>query len=103
MVQIRHKVILEENRAELTIHEVERKGAVLRVAHIDIPSFYMESEEKAQGLEYQSTTLDVQRLLGEMADVDGLSSTFETMAAARWMKPCRLRGCSFPRDLSCRS
>ena len=55
----------------MTIHEVERKGALLR-ARIDIPSFYMESEEKAQGLEYQSTTLDVQRLLGEMADVDGL-------------------------------
>jgi carboxyl-terminal processing protease len=74
VVQIRRdKVILEENRAELTVHEVEREGSKpLRVAHIDVPSFYMESEEKAQGLEYQSTTLDVQRLLGEMSDVDGL-------------------------------
>ncbi len=69
---VRDKIKLEEQAAKSSIVEVPKAGKARRVGVIDLPTFYLDSAARAQGLpDYRSTTRDVRRLLGELASTDG--------------------------------
>jgi len=69
---VRDKIKLEEQAAKSSVVEVPKSGGTRRVGVIDLPTFYLDSAARAQGQpDYRSTTRDVRRLLGELADTDG--------------------------------
>jgi carboxyl-terminal processing protease len=71
----RDEVVLEDNRAELTIRSMDGPdGVTKRIAVIDVPSFYQGMTRKSRGEEYQSTTRDVRKLLADLEseNIDGV-------------------------------
>ena len=69
---VRDKIKLEEQAAKSSVVEVPDSGGTRRFGVIDLPTFYLDSQARAQGLpDYRSTTRDVRRLLGELASTDG--------------------------------
>ncbi|MCP1676188.1 carboxyl-terminal processing protease [Natronocella acetinitrilica] len=72
---VRNEVALEEQAAQKSIEEVLRDGDTYRIGVITIPAFYADFAAAQAGDEnYRSTTRDVVRLLGELAeeDINGL-------------------------------
>jgi carboxyl-terminal processing protease len=68
----RDEVVIEEQRAEVKLHDVERDGRTLKVAVLDVPSFYQDMDARKNDKDFVSTTRDVRRLLDEVGEVDGL-------------------------------
>ena len=69
---VRDKIKLEEQAAKSSVVEVTRAGKTQRFGVIDLPTFYLDSAGRAEGLaDYRSTTRDVERLLGELTTADG--------------------------------
>ena len=69
---VRDKIKLEEQAAKRSVVEVSSAGDTQRFGVIDLPTFYLDSAAKAKGQpDYRSTTRDVQRLLGELAETEG--------------------------------
>ncbi|WP_339642680.1 carboxy terminal-processing peptidase [uncultured Porticoccus sp.] len=72
---VRDKIQLEEQAAKSEIIEVKNDSGNYRFGVITIPTFYLDVEAfYNRDPEFKSTTKDVQRLLGEMADqnIDGV-------------------------------
>lgn len=72
---VRDKIQLEEQAAKSEIIEVENESGSYRFGVITIPTFYLDVEAfYNRDPEFKSTTKDVQRLLGEMAEqnIDGV-------------------------------
>jgi carboxyl-terminal processing protease len=72
---VRDKIQLEEQAAKSEIIEVQNDSGNYRFGVITIPTFYLDVEAfYNRDPEFKSTTKDVQRLLGEMADqkIDGV-------------------------------
>lgn len=70
---VRDKINLEEQAAKSSIVETSVAGKTRRIGVIDLPTFYLDTAGRAQGLpDYRSTTRDVQQLLDEMAAGDGI-------------------------------
>lgn len=70
---VRDKIKLEEQAAKSSVVETTVAGETRRFGVIDLPTFYLDSAGRAQGLaEYRSTTRDVRRLLEEF-NADGNS------------------------------
>jgi len=70
---VRDKIKLEEQAAKKSVVEVPGTEKTRRVGVIDLPTFYLDSEARAQEQpDYRSTTRDVLRLLEELttADID---------------------------------
>ena len=91
----RDKVVLEENRAELTYHTFTDTGK--RVARIEVPSFYQEIRRNGQAEEIQSTTADVVKLIAEMDAVDGLVIDLRVNGGGSLDEALRLTGLFIPR------
>lgn len=69
---VRDKIKLEESAAKSSIVDVPGPDKTQRFGVIDLPTFYLDSAGLSQGLpDYRSTTRDVRRLLGELAETDG--------------------------------
>ncbi len=69
---VRDKIKLEEQAAKRSVVEASVGGKTRRFGVIDLPTFYLDTAGRAQGLpDYRSTTRDVQRLLGELTTEDG--------------------------------
>lgn len=69
---VRDKIKLEESAAKSSIVEASLDGKTQRFGVIDLPTFYLDSAARNQGLpDYRSTTRDVQRLINEMVSADG--------------------------------
>ncbi|WP_438958792.1 S41 family peptidase, partial [Porticoccus sp.] len=72
---VRDKIQLEEQAAKSEIIEVKNDSGNYRFGVITIPTFYLDVEAfYNRDPEFKSTTKDVQRLLGEMAEqnIDGV-------------------------------
>jgi len=69
---VRDKIKLEEQAAKSSVVDVESAGKTRRFGVIDLPTFYLDTAARAQGLpDFRSTTRDVRRLLSELTSADG--------------------------------
>jgi len=69
---VRDKIKLEEQAAKKSVVEIPSAEGTQRFGVIDLPTFYLDTAARAQGQpDYRSTTRDVRRLLGELAEEDG--------------------------------
>lgn len=69
---VRDKIKLEESAAKSSIIEASLDGKTRRFGVIDLPTFYLDSSARNQGVsDYRSTTRDVKRLINEMKSADG--------------------------------
>lgn len=69
---VRDKINLEEQAAKSSVVEASLGGKTKRIGVIDLPTFYLDTAGRAQGLpDYRSTTRDVKRLLNELQSEDG--------------------------------
>ncbi len=69
---VRDKIKLEESAAKSSTIEASIDGKTRRFGVIDLPTFYLDSAARNQGLpDYRSTTRDVKRLINELTSADG--------------------------------
>lgn len=70
---VRDKINLEEQAAKSSVVETSVGGKTRRIGVIDLPTFYLDTAGRAQGLpDYRSTTRDVRRLLAELIESKGV-------------------------------
>ena len=71
----RNRITLEAQAAQKSVHTIKRDGHEMRIGVITVPSFYLDAAAQDRGdADYKSTTRDVKRLVGELAQggIDGL-------------------------------
>ncbi len=69
---VRDKIKLEEQAAKSSIVQASVDGLTKNFGVIDLPTFYLDSQARAQGQkDYRSTTRDVKNLLAEFDSVEG--------------------------------
>ncbi len=72
---VRDKIKLEEQEAQSEIITINEEGKDYKLGVIKLPSFYINFEERARGVQdYKSTTRDVKKLIENLkkANIDGL-------------------------------
>lgn len=94
-VLVRDKIKLEELEAKKQMINYEKNGKAMKLGIITLPSFYMDFEAYQKGdPNYNSTTRDVQRLIGELKSegMDGLVLDLRNNGGGSLMEAIDLTG-----------
>jgi carboxyl-terminal processing protease len=71
----RDKIVLEDQSAKSSVHEINRKGKKVKLGVVTIPTFYLDFAAASRGeSNYKSTTRDVRKLIADLKKqkVDGI-------------------------------
>ena len=92
---IREKIKLEDQEAKAKVIEVTRNGKTYHLGVIDLPKFYINFKEYAEGNpNYKSTTRDVKRLILDLKKqaVDGIIMDLRNNGGGSLMEATQLTG-----------